>query len=98
MEKIGKYEIINELGSGATSTVFLALDPFSQEQVALKLFKKEVMSDETRGAAFRKLLRNEASLAGKLRRLFSEFRFGPLRELVAALERKEATALTGVAD
>jgi serine/threonine protein kinase len=66
MEKIGKYEIINELGSGATSTVFLALDPFSQEQVALKLFKKEVMSDETRGAAFRKLLRNEASLAGKL--------------------------------
>jgi serine/threonine protein kinase len=66
MEKIGKYEIVRELGSGATSTVFLAFDPFSEKQVALKLFKEEVMRDVARGAAFRKLLRNEASLAGKL--------------------------------
>ena len=66
MEKIGKYEIIKELGSGATSTVYLALDPFSEKQVALKLFKEEVMRDVSTGAAFRKLLRNEASLAGKL--------------------------------
>src|SRR5512135_2746867 len=66
MEKIGKYEIIRELGAGATSTVYLALDPFSEKQVALKLFKEEVMRDVSTGAAFRRLLRNEASLAGKL--------------------------------
>ena len=66
MEKIGKYEIIKELGSGATSTVYLALDPFGEKQVALKLFKPEVMRDVSTGPAFRKLLRNEASLAGKL--------------------------------
>ncbi len=66
MEKIGKYEIIRELGSGATSTVYLAVDPFGQQQYALKLFKHEVMRDESRAAAYRKLLRNEASLAGKL--------------------------------
>lgn len=66
MEKIGKYEIIRELGSGATSTVYLALDPFGEKQVALKLFKEEVMRDVAQGAAFRKMLRNEASLAGKL--------------------------------
>ncbi len=66
MDKIGKYEIVKELGSGATSTVYLALDPFGEKQVALKLFKPEVMRDVSTGPAFRKLLRNEASLAGKL--------------------------------
>ncbi len=66
MEKIGKYEIIRELGAGATSTVYLANDPFGEKQVALKLFKEEVMRDVSTGPAFRKLLRNEASLAGKL--------------------------------
>ncbi|MBI1174510.1 MAG: protein kinase [Sideroxydans sp.] len=66
MDKIGKYEIIRELGSGATSTVFLALDPFSDQQVALKLFRQDIMRDSSRAAAYRKLLRTEASLAGKL--------------------------------
>jgi serine/threonine protein kinase len=66
MEKIGKYEVVKELGSGATSTVYLATDPFGEKQVALKLFKEEVMRDVNTGPAFRKLLRNEASLAGKL--------------------------------
>lgn len=66
MDKIGKYEIIRELGSGATSTVFLALDPFSDQQVALKLFRQDIMRDGRRAAAYGKLLRNEAALAGKL--------------------------------
>jgi serine/threonine protein kinase len=66
MDKIGKYEIIRELGSGATSTVFLALDPFSNQQVALKLFRQDVLHEGGQSAAFRKLLRTEASLAGRL--------------------------------
>ena len=66
MDKIGKYEVIKELGQGATSTVYLVNDPFGEKEVALKLFKKEVMRDANTGMAFTKLLRNEASLAGKL--------------------------------
>jgi serine/threonine protein kinase len=66
MDKVGKYEIVKELGHGATSTVYLALDPFSQQQVALKVFNLEVLRDQTRARAFRKLLLTEASLAGKL--------------------------------
>jgi eukaryotic-like serine/threonine-protein kinase len=66
MDKIGKYEIIRELGSGTTSRVFLALDPFSNQQVALKLFRQDIMRDSNRAMAYGKLLRNEASLAGKL--------------------------------
>ena len=66
MDKVGKYEIVKELGHGATSTVYLALDPFSQQQVALKVFDLSVLHDQTRAKAFRKLLLTEASLAGKL--------------------------------
>jgi serine/threonine protein kinase len=66
MEKIGKYEIVKVLGHGATSTVYLALDPFNQQQVALKVFNLSVLHDSSRAKAFRKLLLTEASLAGKL--------------------------------
>ena len=66
MDKIGKYEIIRELGSGATSTVYLALDPFTDHQVAIKLFNMGVLRDSARTRAYRKLFLIEASLAGKL--------------------------------
>ena len=66
MDKIGKYKVIKELGHGATSTVYLALDPDTQQQVAVKLFNLAVLVDNDRAKAFRKLLQSEASLAGKL--------------------------------
>ncbi|MBI5890162.1 MAG: protein kinase [Nitrosomonadales bacterium] len=66
MDKVGKYEIVKELGRGATSTVYLALDPFNQQQIALKVFNLDVLHDTTRARAYRKLLLTEASLAGKL--------------------------------
>lgn len=66
MDNIGKYEVIRELGRGATSTVFLALDPGTRQQVAVKLFNLDVLLDNDRAKAFRKLLVSEASLAGKL--------------------------------
>src|SRR3989338_10937209 len=66
MEKIGKYEIVRKLGSGATSTVYLALDPFNKQQVAIKLFDLSVLQDPSRAKVYRKLLMTEASLAGKL--------------------------------
>ncbi|MBI3903416.1 MAG: protein kinase [Nitrosomonadales bacterium] len=66
MDKIGKYEIIKELGSGATSTVYLALDPFSNQQVAIKRFNVNAQQDANLAKAQRRLMMTEASLAGTL--------------------------------
>lgn len=66
MDKIGKYEIVRQLGSGATSTVYLATDSFSKQQVAIKLFDLAILHDAGRAKVYRKLLMTEASLAGKL--------------------------------
>ncbi len=45
IKRIGKYEIVRELGSGATSTVYLALDHFNKQQVAIKLFNPDSWRD-----------------------------------------------------
>lgn len=66
MDKIGKYEITRELGTGATSTVYLATDTFSRQQVAIKLFDLKSLRDPNSARIYRKLLMTEASLAGKL--------------------------------
>jgi serine/threonine protein kinase len=66
MKKIGKYEIIKELGKGATSAVYLANDPFAGRQVAVKLVEAEALGDKEHGRRFQKLFLTEASLAGKL--------------------------------
>lgn len=66
MEKIGKYEIIRELGRGATSLVYLANDAFANRQVAIKLVRSDALGDKDHGKRFHKLFLTEASLAGKL--------------------------------
>ena len=65
MAEIGKYKIIKELGKGATSTVYLAYDPFADRQVAIKRLNLEGMGDE-QGKQFKKLFLTEASLTGKI--------------------------------
>lgn len=66
MERIGKYEVRQQIGRGATAAVYLAYDPFAQREVAVKRFHPEVLRDPQRGRLYRHLLINEASLAGKL--------------------------------
>jgi serine/threonine protein kinase len=66
MDKIGKYEIIKELGKGATSAVYLANDAFADRQVAIKLVRADALGDKEHGKRFNKLFLTEASLAGKL--------------------------------
>lgn len=66
MEKIGKYEIIRELGRGATSLVYLANDAFANRRVAIKLVRADALGDKNYGKRFHKLFLTEASLAGKL--------------------------------
>ena len=64
--KLGKYEIIRELGQGATSTVFLGRDPFAQRDVAIKVATPEALRDPDRSRVYSHLFLNEASLVGKL--------------------------------
>lgn len=66
IKKIGKYEIIRELGKGATSCVYEALDPFVNRHVAIKVVFAEALGDKEHGKRYRKLFLTEASLAGKL--------------------------------
>lgn len=66
MKKIGKYELVRELGRGATATVYLANDPFSRREVAVKVASPEVLKNPERGKLYTHLFLNEASLVGKL--------------------------------
>ncbi len=66
MDTIGKYEVIKEIGTGATSAVFQAFDPFQNRHVAIKVVFPEVLIDKEHGRRYRKLFITEASLAGKL--------------------------------
>ena len=65
-QKIGKYEVISEIGKGATSAVYRAYDPFQRRQVAIKVVFPEALGDQEYGRRYRKLFVTEASLAGKL--------------------------------
>lgn len=64
--RIGKYEIIKELGRGATSVVYKAYDPFQDREIAVKAVFPEALGDQEHGRRYRKLFVTEASLAGKL--------------------------------
>ena len=64
--RIGKYEIIREIGRGATSVVYKAYDPFQDREVAVKAVFPEVLGDQEHGRRYRKLFVTEASLAGRL--------------------------------
>ena len=66
VERLGKYELRRLIGEGATSSVYLAHDPFADCDVAIKRLHPEVLRDATRGRMHRTLLKNEAALAGKL--------------------------------
>ena len=66
MDKIGKYEVIKEVGKGATSAVYQAYDPFQSRLVAIKVVFPEALGDQEHGKRYRKLFVTEASLAGKL--------------------------------
>jgi eukaryotic-like serine/threonine-protein kinase len=66
VDKVGKFEIIKELGKGATSAVYQAFDPFQNRQVAIKVVFQEALLDKEHGKRYRKLFVTEASLAGKL--------------------------------
>jgi len=64
---IGKFNIQRLIGKGATSSVYLGIDPFTSQKVAVKIAHQAIFSDPINGPKFKKMFMNEASLAGKLR-------------------------------
>jgi serine/threonine protein kinase len=65
-ETIGKYPILREIGSGATSRVYLARDPFAEREVAIKVLLPGKGADPETERMAHKSFMTEASLAGKL--------------------------------
>ncbi len=65
-KKIGKYDILSELGQGASAVVFLAEDSFNNRKVALKLARSNADMGEEESKRFERLFLNEASIAGKI--------------------------------
>src|SRR3990167_7233511 len=64
---IGKYRIERELGRGASGIVFLGLDGFRGRKVAIKQTHAHLLKVPEQAERYRKLLRNEAALSGRLR-------------------------------
>jgi|APFre7841882724_1041349.scaffolds.fasta_scaffold01670_2 serine/threonine-protein kinase len=65
LHKIGKYEIIGELGRGAMGTVYRGRDPVIHREVALKVLRKSALDPEDAPALLERFKR-EAQAAGKL--------------------------------
>jgi serine/threonine protein kinase len=66
LAKVGKYEVKQLLGKGGTGSVYLAVDPFGQREVAIKVLEK-LSSDPEQARRQLRFFQNEAALAGKLR-------------------------------
>ncbi len=64
LEKIGRYEIVGQLGKGAMGIVYKATDPTIGRTVALKTMRLDVQGPESSELLAR--FRNEARLAGVL--------------------------------
>jgi serine/threonine-protein kinase len=62
MAKIGRYEIISEIGKGGMGVVYRAFDPFFQRELAIKTVSAELSADQN----FRDRFFREARSAGRL--------------------------------
>ena len=66
-EMIGKYKLLKVLGEGATGSVYLADDPFSERDVAIKVMNEKAIGDPEELRRQQRFFQTESSLAGKLR-------------------------------
>jgi len=66
IQKLGRYQIVRELGKGATSRVYLAEDLFARRKVAIKVAFPDALKSREESAFYKNMFLTEASLAGKL--------------------------------
>ncbi len=64
--KIGKYNIMSELGRGATAVVYLGEDQFNDRKVAIKVVTPDEGMGDEEARRFEKLFLNEAAMVGKM--------------------------------
>jgi len=64
--RIGKYEVIKEVGRGSTGVVYLCHDAYYGRDVAIKIYNVETGAEEQRARAARKMFLSEAHLVGML--------------------------------
>jgi serine/threonine protein kinase len=64
--RIGKYVVKAKLGEGATSEVFLAHDPFRQQDVAVKRVRMGLITDARESHFQKRFFAAEAGLVGQL--------------------------------
>ncbi len=65
-EKLGKYEVIEEIDRGSMGVVYLGHDPYINRPVALKVAFLDELNDPESGERYRKMFFNEAHTAGLL--------------------------------
>jgi hypothetical protein len=64
--RLGRYELLRELGRGGTSVVYLARDGLIGRLVALKVFPADRLEEQSDPGQFRMRLLREAESAGRL--------------------------------
>lgn len=64
--RLGKYELMMQIGEGATGKVYLAHDAFTYREVAVKLIDQSTLTDPEFNEERLKQFLTEISLAGKL--------------------------------
>lgn len=64
--KVGKYEILQEIGQGTTGDVFLSHDPYYGRDVAVKVYHAQPDANSQSAKVARKMFFNEAHIVGKL--------------------------------
>lgn len=66
IDRIGKYPVLGEIGSGPDGSVWLARDRFAGRDVAIKLLDPIAMAHPDTDRRFRRALMKEAGLVGRL--------------------------------
>ena len=65
-DRIGKYDIINEVGRGSTGVVYLSHDPYYGRDVAIKVYNNDSGMDAEKARVARKMFLSEAHMVGML--------------------------------
>ena len=66
-QSLGKYELRKEIGRGSMGTVYLGVDTFTNQQVAIKVAHPDTSKPAKLARRHRKLFYNEAKASGLLR-------------------------------